>query len=139
MLMVVGVIGILAASSIPSLMSHWRARTLTAGAQDLRVILNSARQVAIRENTDVCVEHGGPRVRLRVGGCSGPVWTGPRTDGQGWFTLVNNVEVATANANVTFSFLGAASPAGTYMVRRLPSPQQTLTVTVAASGRITIP
>lgn len=139
MLVVVGIIGVMAAVSMTSLVGYWRASTLTAGAADLRVILNSARQLAIRQNTDVCVEHGVPRVRLRLGGCAGEAWTGPRTDSSGWFRLVNEVEVASANASVTFSSLGAASPGGTYTVRKAGVGGQVLTVTVAVSGRISIP
>jgi Tfp pilus assembly protein FimT len=136
---VVAIIGIMAILSMSTLMGFWRAATLAAGAQDLRVVLNGARHLAIRQNTDVCVEHTGHQLRLRLDGCAGPVWRGPRSDASGWLTLVNDVEVTAANARVTFSFLGAASPAGTFVVRNRRAPEQTLTVTVAASGRISIP
>jgi Tfp pilus assembly protein FimT len=136
---VVAVVGIMAILSMSTLVGFWRASTLAAGARDLRVVLNGARHLAIRENTDVCVEHAGHLVRLRLGGCAGPAWSGPRTDGGGWLKLVNDVNVTAANARVTFSFLGAASPAGTYTVRNPRAPEQTLTVTIAASGRISIP
>jgi hypothetical protein len=129
----------MAALSMSTLAGFWRAATLSAGARDLRVVLNGARHLAIRQNTDVCVEHAARAVRLRLGGCAGPVWSGPRTDGNGWLKLANDVEVTAANARVTFSFLGAASPAGTYVVRNPRAPEQTLTVTIAASGRISIP
>lgn len=130
--------GLLVALLVPSLVSYWRASTLTAGAQELQAILNSARQLAIRQNTTVCVERSGTRVRFRTGGCGGTIWTGPGTDADGWMHLGNDVEVASNTASVEFNYLGAATTGGTYTVRN-PIDAGTLTVTVAASGRITIP
>jgi hypothetical protein len=43
----------------------------------------------------------------------------------------------TDSADLVFSYLGAASPASTYTVTNTTT-SQTLTVTVAASGRISI-
>jgi hypothetical protein len=47
------------------------------------------------------------------------------------------MQVSAATANVVFTNLGAASTAGTYTVRN-PANGRTLSVIVAASGRITI-
>jgi hypothetical protein len=66
------------------------------------------------------------------------VWTGPGTDGNGWFALQNNVNVSSATANVAFNYLGTAITAGTYTVQN-PVDNSTMTVTVALSGRVTIP
>lgn len=141
MLVTVGILGLAAIVALPSLLSYWRAATLTAGAQELQTVLNSARQLAIRQNTSVCVERSGPRVRFFTNGaCAGGVWVGPGTDGSGWIGLANGVEItASPGAPVVFTYLGAATPAGTYTVRNPTNTAQTLTVTVAASGRVTIP
>ena len=121
-------------------MSYWKAATLKAGAQELATVLNGARQLAIRDNTSVCVEQSGTRVRYLKGSSpcsSGTVWTGPGTDSNGWFTLANAVEVTATTANVVFAYLGNATTAGAYTVRN-PVDSSTLTVTVASSGRVSI-
>jgi len=139
-LVTVGLIGLATTLALPSLLSYWRAATLTAGAQELQTVLNSARQLAIRQNTSVCVERSGNLVRFRLNGCGGTIWTGPGTDPSGWIRLANAIEIVGApSAPVVFSYLGAATPAGTFRVRNPADATQTLTVTVAASGRITIP
>jgi Tfp pilus assembly protein FimT len=139
LLVVASVIAITVVLTIPMLLTYWHASTLTGGAQELMTILNGARQLAIRQNTNVCVERSGSTVRYRVGGCGGTVWTGPGTDASGWRRLANGVEIVNQTATVVFSYLGAANPAGTYRVRNPRNTAQTQTVTVAASGRVKIP
>lgn len=138
LLVTIGVLGVTAILALPLLLTYWQASTLEAGARELQAVLNGARQLAIKENTSVCVTSGGTRVQLHVGTCLSPAWTGPGTDNSGWVRLTNGVQVTAATANVTFSYLGAANPAGTYTVTN-PADGRTLTVTVAASGRVTIP
>jgi hypothetical protein len=65
------------------------------------------------------------------------VWTGPGTDGNGWFTLQNRITVSSATANVIFNYLGAANTAATYTVQN-PVNNASLSVNVALSGRVTI-
>jgi prepilin-type N-terminal cleavage/methylation domain-containing protein len=140
LLVVVVVIGVLAAVTAPMLVSYWKAATLKAGAQELATLLNGARQLAIRDNTSVCVAQSGTQVRYLTGASpcsSGTVWTGPGTDANGWFKLSNDVEVTATTANVVFAYLGNATTAGAYTVRN-PVDSKTLTVTVATSGRVTI-
>ena len=60
---------------------------LRCHSQELRTILNRARQVAVSQNTTVCVVQGANKVQFLTGGCTGAVWTGPGTDGGGWFAL----------------------------------------------------
>lgn len=133
-------IGILGTVTAPMLVSYWKAATLKAGAQELATLLNGARQLAIKDNTSVCVEQSGTRVRYHTtSSCSSTtnIWTGPGTDSSGWFTLANSVEVTATTANVVFAYLGNATTAGAYTVRN-PVDSSTLTVTVASSGRVTI-
>jgi prepilin-type N-terminal cleavage/methylation domain-containing protein len=149
MVVVVAILAIITAIGVPVLLTYWQSATLTAGAQELASLLNRGRQLAISENTPVCVTFnevdpgtGQPsaRVRFRVNGCPGVVgsvvWTGSGTDVNGFVPLANNVAVA-AGANVVFNQLGAATTPGTYTVRN-PADGRTMTVTVASSGRVTV-
>jgi Tfp pilus assembly protein FimT len=138
LIVVAGVIGIITAVTVPFFVSYWRAATLRAGAQELATVLNGARQLAITRNNNVCVTNDGSSVHYRIGGCGNAPWTGPSTDAAGAIPLSNRVRVTGATANPIFNYLGAASPAATFTVFN-PQDGATLTVTVAGSGRITIP
>jgi Tfp pilus assembly protein FimT len=137
LLVLVAVIGIVTTVSAPAFVSYWRSATLKGGAQELATILNRGRSVAIGQNTTVCVKQSTTKVQFLTGGCAGTVWRGPGTDGNGWFTLENNITVSSATANVIFNYLGAATTAGSYTVQN-PINNATMTVTVALSGRVTI-
>jgi type IV fimbrial biogenesis protein FimT len=137
LLVVIAVIGIIAAVGVPAFVSYLRAATLKGGAQELATILNQGRSLAIAQNTTVCVNQSASKVQFLTGGCSGTVWKGPGTDGNGWFTLQNTMTVSATTANVVFNYLGAANTAATYTVRN-PLNQATLSVNVALSGRVTI-
>jgi len=136
-LVTVAVIGIISAVSVPFFINYSRAAATKGGAEELTTILNQARQLAIAKNTTVCVNQNAGKVQFLTGGCAGTVWKGPGTDGNGWFTLSNGVTVTT-NPQVVFNFIGAATTAGVYTIQN-PIDHSTLTVTVALSGRITIP
>jgi Tfp pilus assembly protein FimT len=133
----VAIIGILAVVSAPAFLSYWRAAALQGGAQELATLINRGRQVAIANNTSVCVNQSGTKVQFLVGGCGGTVWTGADTDANGWFTLQSRVQVSAATANAVFNYLGAATTAGTYTVTN-PVNNASMHVTVALSGRVTI-
>ncbi len=137
-LVVVTVIAIITTVGVPAFLSYWRAATLKGGAQELRTILNRARQVAVSQNTTVCVVQSANKVQFLTGGCTGAVWTGPGTDGSGWLTLQNGINVTSTTANVVFNFMGAATTGGVYTVQN-PMDNATQTVTVSLPGRITIP
>jgi prepilin-type N-terminal cleavage/methylation domain-containing protein len=140
LLVVIAIIGIIAAVGTPVYLSYLRASTLKGGAQELVTILNRGRQLAISQNTTICVSQGSNKVRFIQGGCSGAgtiVWTGPGTDSNGWLTLQNGVNVSSATANAVFDYMGAAASSGIYTVQN-PVNNATLTVTVALSGRVTI-
>ena len=137
LLMVVAIIGIVSVLATPAFISYSQAARLKGGAQELVTILNQARQVAITRNTSTCVLQSTNKVRVAVGSCAGTIWTGAGTDGNGWFTLTEDVRVSAATANVEFTRLGTASTAGTYTVLN-PANNRTLHVIVALSGRITM-
>lgn len=139
LLVVIAMVGVLATISLPFFVTYWQAATLKAGAEELASILNGARQTAIKDNASVCVEweSSGTRVRYRQASCSGTIVTGPGTDGSGWYRLSNSVQVSNTTANVIFTYLGAASPSGTYTVKN-PANNTTMSVAVSASGRVSL-
>jgi len=131
--------GVLATFVAPTLSSYARTVTLQAAARELATSINLGRQVAISRNTTVCVEVSAPtNIRLRIGGCGGVIWTGPGTDGSGVIKISSSsaLQISTT-ANVVFTSLGAASPAGTYMLTS-PVHNGTRTVVIAASGRVSV-
>jgi Tfp pilus assembly protein FimT len=140
LLVLIAVIGILTAVSTPAFLSYLRSATLKAGAQELATIINQGRQIAISQNTTICVNQSSNKVQLIKGGCSGggtTVWTGPGTDGSGRFTLQNGINVSATTANVVFNYMGAATTSGTYTVQN-PVNNATMSVAVALSGRVTM-
>lgn len=137
LMVVVAIIGIVATLAVPYFVSYWRNATVRAGAEELAALLNGARQLAIARNTTVCVVKDPTRIRYLLNGCAGAPWIGAGTDGTGYMSLSNQVQVTAATANVAFNYLGAAIPAGTYTVKNATG-SETLSVIVAASGRISI-
>jgi type II secretion system protein H len=139
LIVVLAIGGILATLVAPALASYARTATLQAAARELATSLNLGRQLAISRNTSVCVEVASPtHLRLRTGGCAGPIWTGLATDGSGAITISDAAALRiSATANVVFTGLGAATPAGTYTLTN-PANNGTRTVVVAAPGRISL-
>jgi len=138
-MVVLALAGVLATLVAPALSSYARAAALQAAARELATSINLGRQVAISRNTTVCVEVASPTsIRLRIGGCGGASWTGPGTDGSGAITISDSSALRiSAPANVVFTGLGAASPAGTYTLTN-PVNNGTRTVVVAAAGRVSV-
>jgi type II secretion system protein H len=138
LMVVLAITGALATLVAPTLLSYARTAALQAAARELATSINLARQIAISRNTTVCVELAAPAyLRLKTGGCSGPVWTGAGTDGSGAIKISDSAFHVTTTANVVFTSLGAASPAGTYTVTN-PVSNGTRTVVVAATGRVSV-
>jgi len=137
LLVVMAIVGLIAATSTPWLITYWRSATTKAAAQELAAGLNRARQLAIAQNQGVCVEVVGLRYRYRLNTCGGTIWVGPGAGTNGFFALANNVTVAT-NANPIFDYLGAAAPGATFTVTN-PAGGATRTVVVSGSGRVQIP
>lgn len=136
LLVVVAVIGILSLISVPFFVSYLQSTTLRAGSQQIVAFLNQGRQLAIKENQNLCVTITATTMQYRLGGCGGAVWRGPGTDAAGNISLPAGLTLATT-ANPVFSYLGAAVPAATYTVTN-PRDGNTRSVSVAASGRVSI-
>lgn len=136
LIVVVAVIGIIAAAAAPFFLSYLRTSALRAGAEEMTTVLNRARQLAISDNTNMCVTNDGTRVQYRVGTCGGTIWTGPGTNGAGFIQLAHDITV-TSGQNVVFTYIGTAPTAGTYTVTN-PRDGRTLSVVVTPSGRVSI-
>lgn len=139
LLVVVAIIGILAAISIPIFASYWRSAAVRAGSQEMRTALLQAKQLAITRRQNICVQpvavpFNGYQFRQNI--CGGAAITMPGTDATGTFRLQNNVTVTSA-APATFTPLGAATLAGQYQVTGPTG--NFLTITVSAAGRVTSP
>ena len=140
---VVAVLGVIAALSVPALWTYLRTATLHAGAEEAVTVLNGARQLAIRMNTTVCVSNDGTRAQYRVGGCGAAAWTGVGTDANGHIRLANRLQVSGA-PHLCFNYLGAGAttPApctanGTLTITN-PAGGATLNVVMATTGRLRI-
>ena len=140
LLVVVAVIGIVAAIGYPYVSTYMRAATLRAGAQELATVINGGRQLAITRNTNVCVLLNNNQALYRMAAanpCAGTVYTGVETQADGTIALSNAIQITAASANVVFSALGAATTAGTYTVHN-PDGGANLSVVVSAAGRVRI-
>jgi Tfp pilus assembly protein FimT len=137
----VGIIGIITAISLPTFISYWQNSTLNAGAQEVTTILNNARQLAISQNQTVCVKTDvtnptyGTRIRYLLSSCAGTAWTGPGTDGSGYMTLSNSLQIQPPATDLQFTYLGATVAGQSFRVKT-PTNGNTATITVATSGRI---
>ena len=137
LMVILAVIGIVAAFAVPSFVTYWQGATLRAGSEELVTVLNNARQLAITSNNTVCVTSTTTTIQYHVGACANATYIGPGTDNSGNIKLTSPVQI-TNNPPVTFTYLGGAGVSGVYTVRNAVN-NTVQTVTVTASGRITIP
>jgi prepilin-type N-terminal cleavage/methylation domain-containing protein len=145
-LMVVALVGILAAATLPYFLMYWQSARLRTGAEELATVVNDGRQTAIAHNCTVTLIQAANRVQFQLeSGCPMPpycgslpcTWRGPGTDSSGNFTLAGGMQVSAASANVVFNYLGAATSPGTFTVRD-PRTARSVNVVVARSGRVSI-
>jgi prepilin-type N-terminal cleavage/methylation domain-containing protein len=141
LLIVLAIIGILATLGYPYAARYLQSAKLRAAATELVVIINGARQLAITRNTNVCVTLSSNKAFYKSGATSpcttGTTFIGAGTASDGSIALQNQVRITSSTATVTFSPLGAASPAGTYTITN-PTNSLTLAVVVSAAGRVSI-
>lgn len=136
LLIVIAVIGILALGATPMFLSYYQFAKVRAAAQEITTFLNQGRQLAIKQNSPVCITVTATAMQYRQGTCSGTI-----IPVIGVTNAAGNVRAPeginfTSTANPVFSSLGAAAPAATYTVTD-PATGNSLSVTVSASGRIT--
>ena len=133
--MVTAIVGVISALATPMFLGYYQAAQVKAGAQAVAAYLNQGRQLAIEQNTSVCVHSTSTALHYRMGSCTGAAWIGPSTDSAGNLKVPQGITLSTT-ANPTFSYLGASGGA-TYTVTSAAS-RQALRVVVAPSGRISI-
>jgi Tfp pilus assembly protein FimT len=136
LLVVVGIMGIVTATSVPWMISYWRTAALRAGAEELTSGLNNGRQLAISQARSVCVEVLNNQYRFRLVNCTGTVWTGAGSGANGFFRLANSMGI-TSNGNPIFDYLGAAAPGATLTVTN-PQGGAALSVVISPAGRVRI-
>ena len=141
LLVTLAIAGIVGALSWPWFSTFLKASRLKAGAQEVATIVNGARQLAIARNTLVCMtlSNNAAVYRLNTSAAcgGGTLYVGAMTRTDGTIPLANSMQISASTANVVFTNLGNASTAGTYTVRD-PATSRTMSVVVAASGRVTI-
>ena len=137
LVIIVAIIGLLAAISVPFLVSYMRATQLKGSAETVASWLNQGRQLAIRSNQSICANVNGSGMHYRIGGCAGALWigSGVQTNSSGYVPLPAGITLS-VTAPPIFNYLGAATPAATYTISHAG---RTTTVTVSATGRISIP
>jgi Tfp pilus assembly protein FimT len=125
---------------MPSFLNYLRSARVRAGAQTVSAYLNEGRQLAIKTNGSVCVARTTSTMQFRTTNCTGTVVNVAGLSGaSGNIRLPDNISLTMASgSSAIFGQLGNATTVGTYTVTDIPS-GRTLTVTVAPSGRITIP
>jgi Tfp pilus assembly protein FimT len=140
LIITVGMIMVVTTWAMPSFLNYLRSARVRAGAQTISAYLNEGRQMAIKTNGPVCVRHTASTMQFRTTNCTGTVVNVAGLSGaSGNIRLPDNISITMASgSSAIFGQLGNATTVGTYTVRDIPS-GRTLTVTVAPSGRITIP
>lgn len=140
LIVLIAVIGILSIMAIPSFLSYYQAATLKSGAQQFAALINQAREIAIKENGNLCVKMSSPTQMMYVrNNCTtGTAWVGTGTDAAGNINLPSRISAAAPTNPPIFNYVGSALPAGSFTLTNIET-GATLTVSVAASGRVTIP
>lgn len=140
---VTALIGVLAAITVPTILSSIEAEKIRGAAREVVALMNQARQLAVTQNIPYSIEgQTTPQNRLRfcssvVNPCpGGTVWVDAATDPNGWIAVENGVLLVLAPP-ITFTALGAATPAGRLRVQQ-PQGTSCLDVVVSASGRVQI-
>jgi Tfp pilus assembly protein FimT len=145
--LVLAIVGGLTALATPFFLTYYQASRLRVGAQAVAASINQGRQLAIRQNGNVCVHINSTALQYILGSaCDAAPSLGPGTDASGNVEIPqgyagvpdedNRIEL-TATADPTFNYLGAANRGGTVTVTNKQT-GNVLHVTVAVSGRVSI-
>lgn len=139
LLLVLVVVGLLASLGLPMFLSAWRTSEARAGAEELATALSGARQLALNRNETVCVTLAS--ATLPSGAVQWTVQYRPATCAATPVTevrLANNVTVTAPNPDVSFTYLGAATPPANYTYTVTRQDGGSLNVNVSASGRVRV-
>ena len=139
LVILIAVIGILSVMAVPAFLRYYQAATLKSGAQQFVTLINQARELAIKENGNICVKLSSPtQMSYALNTCAGTAWVGPGTDAAGNINLPPGITAAVVGLNLPiFNYVGSALPAANFTLTNTQT-GATLTVAVAASGRVTI-
>jgi Tfp pilus assembly protein FimT len=135
LIVVLAVVGLLAALALPSFLTYWQTAGLSAGAAEMASTLNRGRQLAIAQNGSVCVQVSGTGVRYRSVSCAGTIWTGTGTNSAGLVSLTNGMQISGGPA--TFTNAGGATANATFTVTD-PRTSRFRTVAVTVTGRVVV-
>ena len=135
----VSMILILSSFAAPSIFRYYQTAKVRAAAQTVNAILNQGRQLAIKNNlTTVATCITTTTITFRQTNCAGTTIPVVGLTGTGDSIRLPEGINLTTTGTATFTNLGAAVPGAVYTVTD-PVSTRTMTVSVAASGRITIP
>jgi type IV fimbrial biogenesis protein FimT len=134
----IGLILLVSTLVMPSFLNYYRSARVRAGAQTVSAYLNEGRQIAIKTNGSVCVSYTTSTMQFRTTNCSGSLIAVAGLVGSSNSIRLPDGISLSANTSAIFGQLGNATTAAQYTVTDVAS-SRTLTVTVAGSGRITIP
>lgn len=138
LVVVIAVIGILFVMTVPFFLSYYQAASARANVQEVITLFNQARELAIRQNGDVCVTMPtNSTMAFRLSSCGGTVWTGAGTDGAGNINLPQGFTIGPLTS-VTFKYLGDVGAATTYTMTNSTT-GATSTISIALTGRVTSP
>ena len=136
----VGMIVVLTTWAMPSFLNYYRSARVRAGAQAVSAYLNEGRQLAIRNNSSVCVVRSSS-TSMQFRTATGTTCNATVLVAAGLANSSSNIplpdSITLSTTTVIFGNLGNANTAGSYTVTDSVS-SRTLTVTVAGSGRVTI-
>ena len=136
----VGMILVLTTWAMPSFLNYYRSARVRAGAQAVSAYLNEARQLALRNNSPVCVVRSSTTT-MQFRTATGTTCNATVIAAAGLANSSSNIQlpdnVTLSTTTVIFGNLGNANTAGSYTVTDAVS-SRTLTVTVAGSGRVTV-
>ena len=135
-MLVVGIIGIMAAIATPMLLSYYQGAQLRIAAEEVATFLNQGRQLAIMQNGSICVHITSTAMHYHQGSCAGATWIGPGTDAAGNIAVPAGITLSTT-ADPVFNYLGGTTAGATYTITHTQS-STLVHVVVATSGRVSI-
>ena len=134
LIVVIAVIGVTIAVAIPSLWTYYRASALRAASEQTVVMLNTARQLAIRLNTTMCVTIDSTGMQYHKDTCSAAAYVMAGTDASGYLQLPSGLTLS-GTSNICFGYLGGPPPPPVPVGCNMSG---TITVTRASGGSMNI-
>src|SRR5262245_20467325 len=81
LVVVIAVIGIMSVLMVPFFLSYYQASAARADVKQVITLLNQAREIAIKQNDQVCVTFpSSSQIAFLLSSCAGAAWVGAGTD-----------------------------------------------------------